>query len=168
MVKYFSQRTWKRLTPHCCASVWHQFPNSKCLNLVLRRFIRCNDKSKLPHPRNIEFATCCLGVANSSRGSLNMANISVGPLQCQGTMTAAQRFPPKVPSSFIDSSDRGVFGSMMTLLMTSVYENHEIVTVGVPREPLDFLARAVEAGHPQSVAIHLTDAVTQVLTENFV
>ena len=49
----------------------------------------------------------------------------------------------------------------------SPHKNHEIVTVGVPREPLDFLARAVEAGHPRSVAIHLTDSVKQVLTENF-
>ena len=43
----------------------------------------------------------------------------------------------------------------------------EIVTVGIPRSPWDFLERAVNAGHPRTIAIHLNEAVTQMLHENF-
>ena len=32
----------------------------------------------------------------------------------------------------------------------------KIVDVGIPREPLDFCKRAIEVGHPRSVAIHLS------------
>ena len=39
-------------------------------------------------------------------------------------------------------------------------------TFGVPREPLDFLRRAVETGHPRSLAIHLSQDVTRVLEAN--
>ena len=49
----------------------------------------------------------------------------------------------------------------------SDHEQHEVVTVGIPREPLEFLGHAIKAGHPRSVAIHLSDAVKQVLFENF-
>ena len=38
---------------------------------------------------------------------------------------------------------------------------HEVVTVGIPREPLEFLGHAIEAGHSRSVAIHLSDAVRE-------
>ena len=43
----------------------------------------------------------------------------------------------------------------------------EIVTVGIPRSPWDFLERAVIAGHPRTIAIHLNEAVTKMLQENF-
>ena len=43
----------------------------------------------------------------------------------------------------------------------------ELCTVGVPRDPWDFLARAIEVGHPRPLAIHLNDEVTQMLQENF-
>ena len=43
----------------------------------------------------------------------------------------------------------------------------ELVTVGIPREPWDFLERAVSVGHPRSLAIHLNPAVVQMLQENF-
>ena len=43
----------------------------------------------------------------------------------------------------------------------------EVCTVGIPREPWDFLEKAVEAGHPRTLAVHLNDEVTQVLRENF-
>ena len=33
----------------------------------------------------------------------------------------------------------------------------EIVTFGIPREPMDFVHRAVEAGHPRTLAVHLTE-----------
>lgn len=32
----------------------------------------------------------------------------------------------------------------------------EATTFGTPREPLDFVRRAVETGHPHSLAIHLS------------
>ena len=46
-------------------------------------------------------------------------------------------------------------------------ESHEIVTVGIPREAMDFLERAVRAGHPRTVAVHLSDTVKHVLRMNF-
>ena len=44
---------------------------------------------------------------------------------------------------------------------------YEILTIGIPREPVDFLEKAVHAGHPRSIAIHLPQAVKDVLDENF-
>ena len=43
----------------------------------------------------------------------------------------------------------------------------ELCTVGVPREPWDFVAQAVKAGHPRSLSLHLNSEVTQMLRENF-
>ena len=43
----------------------------------------------------------------------------------------------------------------------------EVCTVGIPREPWDFLEKAVEVGHPRTLAVHLNSEVTQVLRENF-
>ena len=37
---------------------------------------------------------------------------------------------------------------------------------GVPRDPIDFLGRAVECGHPRGMAIHLPEDVKKVLEEN--
>jgi hypothetical protein len=44
---------------------------------------------------------------------------------------------------------------------------YEVSTIGIPREPVDFLNHAVRAGHPRPIAIHLPDAVKDVLAENF-
>ena len=46
-------------------------------------------------------------------------------------------------------------------------DSFEILTIGIPREAHDFLQRAVEAGHPRSISIHLSDVVKDVLVENF-
>lgn len=43
----------------------------------------------------------------------------------------------------------------------------ELISVGIPRDPWDFLARAVEAGHPRSLAVHLNVGVQNMLRENF-
>ena len=43
----------------------------------------------------------------------------------------------------------------------------ELIAVGIPRDPWDFLTRAVEAGHPRSLAVHLNDGVQSMLRENF-
>ena len=47
------------------------------------------------------------------------------------------------------------------------HSNHEILTVGVPRETTDFLQRAIQAGHPRAISIHLSEAVKDVLRNNF-
>ena len=44
---------------------------------------------------------------------------------------------------------------------------HEILTIGVPREAVDFLSRAVQVGHPRAISIHLSDSVKDVLRKNF-
>ena len=45
--------------------------------------------------------------------------------------------------------------------------NAEVCTVGIPREPWDFVDRAVQAGHPRSLGIHLSQNVMQMLRRNF-
>ena len=43
----------------------------------------------------------------------------------------------------------------------------ELCTLGIPRDPWDFVDRALEAGHPRSMAIHLSDRVERMLLQNF-
>lgn len=43
----------------------------------------------------------------------------------------------------------------------------EVVTIGVPREPEDVLERAIKAGHPRSVAIHLSERLKTVSERTF-
>ena len=43
----------------------------------------------------------------------------------------------------------------------------ELCTIGIPREPWDFLQKAVDVGHPRTMAVHLTSEVMDMLTENF-
>ena len=40
------------------------------------------------------------------------------------------------------------------------------MTVGIPRSPWEFLERAVNAGHPRTLAIHMNEAVAKMLYEN--
>ena len=51
--------------------------------------------------------------------------------------------------------------------MDGCCRDFEVLTVGIPREPMDFVARAFEAGHPRSMSIHLSDFVQEMLRENF-
>lgn len=39
----------------------------------------------------------------------------------------------------------------------------ELCTMGIPKDPWDFLARATEVGRPRSLAIHLNEEVTTML-----
>ena len=43
----------------------------------------------------------------------------------------------------------------------------EVCTIGIPAEPLDFLKRAVEAGHPRGVEVHVDEIIHNVVVENF-
>jgi hypothetical protein len=43
----------------------------------------------------------------------------------------------------------------------------EVCTAGIPREPWDFVAQAVKAGHPRSMSLHLNSEVTEMLRINF-
>ena len=43
----------------------------------------------------------------------------------------------------------------------------ELCTLGIPREPWNFVEKAVEAGHPRSLAIHLSGDVMSMLQQNF-
>ena len=43
----------------------------------------------------------------------------------------------------------------------------ELCTLGIPREPWDFVEKAVAAGHPRSLAVHLSSEVMRMLQENF-
>ena len=43
----------------------------------------------------------------------------------------------------------------------------ELCTMGVPRDPWDFLQKAIEVGHPRSLALHLNEEVTHMLHQNF-
>ena len=46
-------------------------------------------------------------------------------------------------------------------------ESVEICTVGVPAEPLVFLDRAIEAGHPRGVEVHVEEFIHNAVIENF-
>lgn len=43
----------------------------------------------------------------------------------------------------------------------------EVCTVGIPREPWEFIQKAVQVGHPRSMAIHLSQGVIEMLEYNF-
>ena len=43
----------------------------------------------------------------------------------------------------------------------------ELCTAGIPREPWDFVAQAVKAGHPRSMSLHLNQEIMEMLRENF-
>ena len=43
----------------------------------------------------------------------------------------------------------------------------ELCTVGIPREPWDFVSKAVAAGHPRSLGVHLSENVMDMLRQNF-
>ena len=43
----------------------------------------------------------------------------------------------------------------------------EICTIGIPAEPLDFLDRAVRAGHPRGVEVHVDEMIHKLVMENF-
>ena len=45
-------------------------------------------------------------------------------------------------------------------------ESIETCTVGIPAEPLDFLRRAVSAGHPKGIEVHVDGLLQGVVTEN--
>ena len=96
---------------------------------------------------------------------------------------------------FIDVSSRGVCGSMMkrqrknhsklftlikkhiikceVLVVAKCLEEKgsggywEILSIGVPRDEKPFLEEALEAGHPRTMAFHLSDGVKEVLNRNF-
>ena len=46
-------------------------------------------------------------------------------------------------------------------------ESVEACTAGIPAEPLDFLKRAIDAGHPRGIEVHVDDIVHKVVVENF-
>ena len=43
----------------------------------------------------------------------------------------------------------------------------EVCIAGIPREPWDFVAQAVKAGHPRSMSLHLNSEVMEMLRINF-
>ena len=62
-----------------------------------------------------------------------------------------------------DSTYKFLGGWSTELASTDICEK---VVVAIPRDPMDFLCRAVEAGHPRSVAEHLPPALQEVVQWN--
>ena len=60
--------------------------------------------------------------------------------------------------SKVGQADRAVFAHC---------ESVEMCTVGVPAEPLVFLDRAIEAGHPRGVEVHVEESIHNAVVENF-
>ena len=58
----------------------------------------------------------------------------------------------------LDDSDKNVL---------SACDSIEVCTVGVPGEPMEFLAKAVEAGHPRGLDLHVDGDIDEVTKENF-
>ena len=52
-------------------------------------------------------------------------------------------------------------------IITEKMVEAELCTLGTPRDPWDFVDRALEVGHPRSMAIHLSDGVERMLVRNF-
>ena len=54
-------------------------------------------------------------------------------------------------------------------IITEKLVEAELCTLGIPRDPWDFVDRALEVGHPRSMAIHLSlsDGVERMLLQNF-
>ena len=44
-------------------------------------------------------------------------------------------------------------------------ESVEICTVGIPAEPLDFLKKAISAGHPRGIEVHVDELIQNVVRE---
>ena len=85
-------------------------------------------------------------------------------------LKALQANGPPVDSSYeqIETAFGCSEGSSYKLLGQWEYDDDlcEKVTIAIPREPLDFLNRAVEAGHPRSVAINLPPELQSVMQWN--
>ncbi len=47
------------------------------------------------------------------------------------------------------------------------YNTFEVLSIGIPRDPMDFVEKAVKAGHPRSMSVHLPTVVQDMLRENF-
>ena len=62
----------------------------------------------------------------------------------------------------VDDDTKTLFDSLEVHASTNV----EVKQVGIPREPEDFVDRAIQCGHPRSMAIHLPEQVTSVLEQN--
>ena len=67
----------------------------------------------------------------------------------------------------VDANDDANDEVKMHESCTDCTESVEILTVGIPRDAMDFLNRAAKAGHPRTVAVHLSDMVKHVLRMNF-
>ena len=46
-------------------------------------------------------------------------------------------------------------------------ESIEICRIGIRAEPLDFLKKAVSAGHPRGIEVHVDELIQKVVTDNF-
>ena len=67
----------------------------------------------------------------------------------------------------VDSLDRNfIDGSLLADNLSDEFVV-EKVTIGVPRDPIDFCKRSFLAGHPRSIAIHLSQQVQEALKANF-
>ena len=61
----------------------------------------------------------------------------------------------------LEDSGSGIWMTLRFNPNQDRYPKLEVLTVGIPREPMDFVAKAVEAGHPRSMSIHLSPFVQQ-------
>ena len=137
------------------------------------------NRRSLHRRHNIDFCwTCCPKVANSNLWFLSMAHDKWAV--AVHTDFSEQQFLHSFPKGTkvvhrqfykgvfrvddVNGKDSDVKCHDSCKLEHSAYE---IFTIGIPREPVDFLEKAVHAGHPRSIAIHLPQAVKDVLDENF-
>ena len=69
-------------------------------------------------------------------------------------------------ASSVRTSDSG--GLAQTICAgVEACETVEVCSIGVPGDPIEFLRKAVEAGHPRSLESHLDTLVEEVVDENF-
>ena len=51
--------------------------------------------------------------------------------------------------------------------MVRIYNTFEVLSIGIPRDPMDFVEKAVKTGHPRSMSVHFPTVVQDMLRENF-
>ena len=67
----------------------------------------------------------------------------------------------------VDSIDKNFTDSKFLDANISLDCRVEKISIGIPRSPIDFCNRSFLAGHPRSIAVHLSQQVQDALNANF-
>ena len=86
---------------------------------------------------------------------------------CPKGSRAANRRCLKWGDVRVDSIDENFIDRKFLDANTSLECRVEKISIGIPRSPIDFCNRSFLAGHPRSIAVHLSQQVQDALNANF-